>query len=136
MKRLWREYSLGWVLLALFLASWVMQSWAGWREFEREQRTHQESAQVFGTDGYVWTWAEATFENWQSEFLQLFAFVTLTTFLIFRNSPESRDGDEEMKETLARLERRLEDLQSRNAFERSSSSAESVLRARQTHTTT
>jgi hypothetical protein len=129
MKRIWRDYGLGWVLLALFLVSWIVQSWAGWREFESEQRAHQESAQVFGADGYIWTWAEATFENWQSEFLQLFAFVTLTTFLIFRNSPESRDGDDEMKETLARLERRLEDLQAQRTIERPVSGAGSDVNA-------
>jgi hypothetical protein len=136
MKRLWRDYSLGWVLLALFLASWAVQSWTGWREFKSEQRTHQESAEVFGSDGYVWTWAESTFENWQSEFLQLFAFVTLTTFLIFRNSPESRDGDEEMREMLARLERRLETLQAKNVVEPSSSGNEPGFKAQHVSTMT
>jgi hypothetical protein len=136
MKRLWRDYSLGWVLFALFLASWAIQSWTGWQEFKSEQRTHQESAEVFGSDGYVWTWAESTFENWQSEFLQLFAFVTLTTFLIFRNSPESRDGDDEMREMLARLERRLEDLQATNVVEPSSSGNEPGLKSQQVSTIT
>jgi hypothetical protein len=110
MNRLWRDYGLGWVLLALFLGSWAVQTWTGWREFQSEQRSHQESAQVFGADGYIWRWGEATFENWQSEFLQLLAFVTLTSFLLFRNSPESRDGDDEVKEKLNRIERRLEEL--------------------------
>jgi hypothetical protein len=47
---------------------------------------------VFGQTGYVWYFGEATFENWQSEFLQLLAFVVFTSFLIFKGSPESRDG--------------------------------------------
>jgi hypothetical protein len=64
----------------------------------------------FGSDGYVWSWAEATFENWQSEFLQLFAMVVLTSFLIFRGSSEFKDGDEEMKQSLDRIERRLDEL--------------------------
>src|SRR5215213_6612207 len=110
MRRLFRDYGLGWILLALFLASWVLQTWTGWREFQAEQAEHQQPAEVFGSDGYVWNWAEATFENWQSEFLQLFAMVTLTSFLIFRGSPESKDGDEEMKEALSRIEQRLNEL--------------------------
>ena len=37
--------------------------------------------------GHDW---EATFENWESEFLQMAAFILLTTFLIQKGSPESR----------------------------------------------
>ena len=49
------NYGLGWVLLALFLVSWGIQTWTGWREFEAEQLEHQQAAEVFGDDGYVWT---------------------------------------------------------------------------------
>ena len=40
--------------------------------------------------------AEATFENWESEFLQMGAYVLLTAWLIQKGSPESKnpDGDE------------------------------------------
>ena len=37
--------------------------------------------------------AQATFENWQSEFLQVFIFIVLTTFLVHRHSHESPDTD-------------------------------------------
>src|SRR3712207_2319354 len=74
-RRLWRDYNLGMVLFALFAVSWVAQTWFGWREFAAEQAEHGAAAQVFGPDGYVWNWARATFENWQSEFLQLLAMV-------------------------------------------------------------
>ena len=108
--RIFRDYALGWVLLVLFLVSWVGQTWVGWREFAAEQQAHGQAAQVFGPEGYAWNWGRATLENWQSEFLQLLAFVVLTSFLIFKGSAESKDGDEEMKQSLARLERRLEAL--------------------------
>ena len=49
-----------------------------------------------------------TFENWQSEFLQLFSMVILTSFLVHRGSHESKDQDEKVDATLARIERRLE----------------------------
>src|SRR5215218_7426027 len=97
MKRLFRDYNLAVVLLALFLVTWVLHTWTGWREFGAEQNEHQQTAQVFGEDGYVWNWARATFENWQSEFLQLLTFVILTSFLIFKGSVESKDSDDEMK---------------------------------------
>jgi SNF2 family DNA or RNA helicase len=53
----------------------------------------------------------STLENWQSEFLQLLTFVVLTSFLIHRNSPESKDSDEEMQRSLNRIERRLKSLE-------------------------
>jgi hypothetical protein len=105
-----RDYALGWVLLGLFVLFWIGQTVVGWQEFLAEQSEHGQVAHVFGDDGYVWNWARTTLENWQSEMLQLFAMVVLTSFLIFKGSPESKDGDDEMKQTLARLERRLEEL--------------------------
>jgi hypothetical protein len=105
-----RDYALGWVLLSLFVVFWVGQTVVGWQEFAAEQAALGEPAMVFGEGGYVWNWARTTLENWQSEMLQLFAMVALTSFLIFRGSPESKDGDEEMKQSLARLERRLDEL--------------------------
>ena len=101
------SYGLGWVLLGLFLVSWVVQTWTGWIEFKAEQQGQGHAAQVFGSDGYVWAWSAATFENWQSEFLQLLTMVALTSFLIFKGSPESRDSDDEMQEALRRIEERL-----------------------------
>jgi hypothetical protein len=107
MRRLWKHYSLSIVLLGLLLVSWALQTWMGWHEFVSEQQTHGESAVVFGPDGYVWGWGQATFENWQSEFLQLLTFVVLTTFLVHRGSHESRDQDEHTQSSLDRIEARL-----------------------------
>ncbi len=121
MKRLWRGYNLGIVLLALFLASWVGQTWTGWRGFVAEQASHGQSAHVFGAEGYVWGWGQATFENWQSEFLQLLTMVVLTAYLVYRGSPESKDGQEEMRAAIERIERRLAEMtaeERRRAFGR------------------
>jgi hypothetical protein len=114
--KIFRDYALGWVLLGLFMLFWIGQTLVGWQEFLTEQSEHGQVAQVFGDGGYVWNWARTTLENWQSEMLQLFAMVVLTSFLLFRGSPESKDGDDEMKENLARLERRLEELAASGAF--------------------
>jgi hypothetical protein len=110
MGRVWRDYSLSLVLAALFLVSWGLQTWTGWVEFVAEQQEHGTVAEAFGAEGYVWTWAQATFENWQSEFLQLLTFVVLTTYLIHRGSHESKDTDEAMQAQLDRIERRLASL--------------------------
>jgi hypothetical protein len=96
MKTLLRDYGLGVVLALLFLVSWILQSLTGWVEFVSEQEAHGQAAQLFGDSGYFWPWMQATFENWQSEFLQLFTMAVLTAFLIHKGSTESKDGDDEL----------------------------------------
>jgi len=71
----------------------MLQTWMGWAEFVSEQASHGEAAEAFGPDGYIWRWGEATFENWQYEFLQVFVFIVLTTFLVYRKTHESPDTD-------------------------------------------
>ena len=111
MKRFWSNYNMSIVLAILFLVSWIIQTWTGWMHFRAEQLEHSQTAELFGPSGYVWQWAAATFENWQSEFLQLLTFVVLTTYLIHRGSHESKDSDEKMMATLNRIERRLAELE-------------------------
>jgi hypothetical protein len=98
-----RNYGLSLVLATLFIASWLVQSVAGWVAFVSEQTQHEQTASLFGQDGYIWSWLQATFENWQSEFLQLFAFVVLTTFLIHRHSHESRDSQDKMEQEIKEI---------------------------------
>jgi Domain of unknown function (DUF6766) len=105
MGRSLRDYSLSLTLGVFFIASWLLQTLGGWREFAADQAAQGQVAAFGGDEGYVWTWIEATFENWQSEFLQLFTFVVLTVFLIHRESHESRDGQDRMA---AQLEEVLE----------------------------
>jgi hypothetical protein len=109
--RIWRNYGLSITLAVLFLCSWAIQTWTGWIEFVSEQESHQQPAQAFGPDGYVWRWAQATFENWQSEFLQVFVFIVLTTFLVHRKSHESPDTDYEMEASLRRIEAKIDGLE-------------------------
>src|ERR687891_859689 len=103
MNRLWRDYGLSLTLAVLFIASWLVQTIAGWFEFASEQESHSQAAEAFGPDGYIWPWLTSTFENWQSEFLQLFTFVVLTVFLIHRHSHESKDEQEKMAAQIEEL---------------------------------
>jgi hypothetical protein len=93
-RRILRDNGLSIVLVSLFLAFWVGQALVGHREFNEEQVTHGQEAVTF--TGYLRTsqfW-EATSENWESEFLQIFAYIVLTSFLFQRGSAESKDPDE------------------------------------------
>jgi hypothetical protein len=89
-KRVWRDNGLSIVLFALFLGTMGGQIVSGWLEHNHDLVAHHE--QTVGFLGYFATghlW-EATGENWESEFLQMAAFVLLTTFLYQRGSAESK----------------------------------------------
>lgn len=115
MKRIWRDYGLSITLALLFLFSWALQTWTGWTEFVSEQASHGQQAQAFGPDGYVWSWGQSTFENWQSEFLQVFVFIVLTTFLVHRKSHESPDTDYDTEAALRRIEAKVDQLEQERA---------------------
>ena len=86
----WRDRSLTLVLLALFALCTAGQAVTGWLEYNGEREAHGQSTSTL--PGYLATghpWA-ALFENWESEFLQMAAFVLLTTRLVQKGSPESR----------------------------------------------
>ena len=117
MRRIWRDYGLSITLVCLFLGAWALQTWTGWVEYVAGQRDAGQVPTAFGDGGYVWSWAQATFENWQSEFLQVFVFIVLTTFLVHRNSHESPDTDYENEASLRRIEAKLDALEARVGHE-------------------
>jgi hypothetical protein len=93
MRRLFRENGLSIVLVSAFLAFWIGQSVAGHREYNDEQRQHGEPESSYGTylrSAHFW---EASTENWESEFLQIFSYVFLTAFLFQKGSAESKKLD-------------------------------------------
>jgi Domain of unknown function (DUF6766) len=85
-----RDRGLTLLLMSLFLVFLAGQFATGLAEYNAEQREHRQPEVTFtrylGT-GHPW---EALFENWESEFLQMAAFILLTTVLIQKGSPESR----------------------------------------------
>jgi hypothetical protein len=94
MRRLFRENGLSIVLVSAFLAFWIGQSVAGYREYNDEQRQHGQPEGEYGaylTSAHFW---EATTENWESEFFQIFWYVFLTAFLFQKGSAESKKLDQ------------------------------------------
>jgi hypothetical protein len=90
MRRVLRENGLSIVLLSLFLLFWLGQSAAGYREHNSEQRDHlrpEVSYFAYLRSAHFW---EATAENWESEFFQMFGYVILTAFLYQKGSSESK----------------------------------------------
>jgi hypothetical protein len=93
MRRVVRDNGLSITMFALFLVFLAAQSIAGYRTNNTDNQEHgqpPESYLQYLTSG---AFVEATFENWESEFLQMGAYVLLTAFLIQKGSPESKDPD-------------------------------------------
>jgi len=82
------------VMIILFTPALVAQSVTGYRVYNADQVEHQRSPvgyTAYLTSGHF---IEATFENWESEFLQMGLYVLLTVGLRQRGSSESKSPDE------------------------------------------
>ncbi|HXC59182.1 MAG TPA: DUF6766 family protein [Steroidobacteraceae bacterium] len=88
--RLLRDNGLSLVLAALFALTMVGQAESGLRRYNEERAEHGQPA--LSMSGYLATghFLEATAENWESEFLQLAAYVVLTAILFQKGSSESK----------------------------------------------
>jgi hypothetical protein len=90
MCRIFRENGLSIVLFGIFFFSLVGQYFTGFNEYNNDQRDHRQPTvdyvEYFGTGHFI----EAVFENWESEFLQMAAYVLFTIFLFQKGSSESK----------------------------------------------
>ena len=113
-RRLWQDYSLTIVVGALFLGSFVLHAIFGWWQYAADQANQGQPATLFGWDGYVIYFGEWTFQNWQSEFLEVLALIVLTAFLVHKGSHESKDSDDKMQASIDRIERKVDELAERS----------------------
>jgi hypothetical protein len=105
----WSRNALSVACFALFAVVLVGQSLTGWRTAVADAVQHGEAG--FSYWAYLTTghFAEATFENWESEFLQMAAFVLLTAYLIQRGSGESKKARDDPRDEDPRLHRNVPD---------------------------
>lgn len=85
-----REHGLSVVILTVFIACMTAQIWSGLLHYNDERRQHGERTLALSEylgSGHFW---EATAENWESEFLQMAAYVLLTVGLYQKGSSESK----------------------------------------------
>ena len=92
-RRALRSNGLSIILTALFLFAMGGQVWSGWLVHNEDQVEHGEEettlVEYLGSGHF----GEATFENWESEFLQMALYVVLTAYLFQRGSAESKSPD-------------------------------------------
>ena len=91
--RLIRDNSLTIVLMLLFAGTIIGQWIAGWHVAIEDAARHGRSALSLTAYTASPKFLSSVFENWESEFLQMSAYVVLTAILIQRGSSESKDPD-------------------------------------------
>ena len=93
-RRFFYENGLSIVLFCCFLVFWAGQALTGHRQHNEELKEHGQSSialsEYLRSDHFF----EATAENWESEFLQMFAYVLFTVFLYQKGSSESKKPGE------------------------------------------
>ncbi len=97
---MFRKYAYGWITLAFFLVSLLLHWYFGWHSFVEEARSHGETPDVANFTNQMF---RETFENWQSEFLQLLWQVLGLAYFLYIGSPASKENDDRMEVKLDAL---------------------------------
>jgi hypothetical protein len=90
LKRFWRNNNLSIVVLGIFFVILVGMSLVGWKSNNNDLTTHKQQTTSYGEYLVSGEFAEGVFENWESEFLQMWALVILTIYLRQKGSSESK----------------------------------------------
>ena len=90
--------SLSLVALLFMVFTLFGQYYTGWKQNNEELKEHNNPPLKFSDYSHSGHFIQATFENWESEFLQMALFVLLTVKLRQKGSAESKelDGKEEV----------------------------------------
>mgnify|MGYP001161918461 CR=1 FL=1 len=89
-----KRYAYAWITGGFFLVSFALHWMFGWSAFVNEQQAHGEAVQV---GAYLVEMSRDTFENWQSEFLQLLWQVVGLAYFLYVGSPTSKENDDRME---------------------------------------
>lgn len=88
------KYAYAWLTLSFFLVSLVLHWYFGWTSFVDDAREHNQEPEMAG---YLNEMLRDTFENWQSEFLQLLWQVVGLAYFLYVGSPSSKENDDRME---------------------------------------
>jgi hypothetical protein len=91
---LFKKYGYAWITLGFFAVSLALHWYFGWQAFVAEAADHGQAPQQAE---YVDEMLRDTFENWQSEFLQLLWQVCGLAYFLYVGSPASREDDDRME---------------------------------------
>jgi hypothetical protein len=89
-KRFFQNNNLTVVIFAIFLFSILGMSVAGWLSNNKSLSEHHQTELSYGSYLITGEFAEGVFENWESEFLQMWALIMLTIYLRQKGSADSK----------------------------------------------
>jgi hypothetical protein len=93
-KKIIKGYAYAWITLGFFLVSLILHWWFGWRAFVDEAAEHSQTPEF---NQYLVQMSRDTFENWQSEFLQLLWQVVGLAYFLYLGSPTSHENDDRLE---------------------------------------
>ena len=93
-KRYVKGYAYGLLTLLFFLGSLALHWWFGWHAYANEAADHGQSPEL---NEYLVEVSRQTFENWQSEFLQLLWQVVGLAYFLWLGSPSSHENDDRLE---------------------------------------
>ena len=89
-----KKYAYAWITLAFFTVSIALHWLFGWFTFVDEAREHGQAPTLMP---YLMLMGRDTFENWQSEFLQLLWQVVGLAYFLYVGSPSSKENDDRIE---------------------------------------
>lgn len=95
-----RKYAYGWITIVFFVVSIVGHWVFGWYAFVDEAAEHHQAPEL---NAYLVEMGRDTFENWQSEFLQLLWQVVGLAYFLYVGSPASKENDDRSEAKLDAL---------------------------------
>jgi hypothetical protein len=100
-----QKYGFAWVTLGFLIISIVGHWLFGWFAYTGEQ---QQLGAPIEVGGYIVEMLRDTFENWQSEFLQLLWQVVGLTILLYVGSPQSKESEDRSEAKLDAILRKVD----------------------------
>ena len=91
---LFKKYGYAWLTLGFFLVSLLLHWYFGWKAFVDEAAAHGQAPEQAE---YLREMMRDTFENWQSEFLQLLWQVVGLAYFLYLGSPSSKENDDRVE---------------------------------------
>ena len=89
-----KKYAYAWITLGFFTVSFGLHWIFGWFAFVEDQASHGQAAEL---SPWLIQMGRDTFENWQSEFLQLLWQVVGLAYFLYVGSPSSKENDDRME---------------------------------------
>ena len=89
-----KGYAYAWLTLGFFLVSLILHWGFGWSAFVNDAAEHGQTPEI---SEYLVQVSRDTFENWQSEFLQLLWQVVGLAYFLYLGSPTSHENDDRLE---------------------------------------